>query len=266
MSFNFYQSQVARTPKGVPGQLATTNLGRTDEEALETSGLIKQSGTIVVDTATNSGVYGVLDQLSGEEVIVTADASATVGEVATLLYNAILANYVLLGRADFVLAADTITYTCRSTGDAEQVVDFVATQARAADLTITDVPASESAGIAFGVPVYLDADGKATETRPGSGDFADVCRGISIIDLTMEKERGANAALARPGWFCRVLRTGSIYVADGDTATRGQAVYIGTASGEVNKFYNATGTGRQLIPRTFMEWNGPNIIEIKAGR
>lgn len=251
-------------PIGIPGQLASVNLGRHDETDREIGGYNPQSGTITINAAA-AGTYSIRDNITGEVVEVVADGADTTTTIAAAFVDAFGDNVQLAGRLDSITSAvAVVSFTCRMDTDAQDLLDL---EVVSGNMTIANTPSSISDGIAFGVPVYVDANDHATETRPGSGNFEDVCEGISIYHSRVEMPIGGGEVKMPAGQRLRILRTGSIYVRGGASAKQGERVYIGVAAdGEANEFFNAANGNRQLVPRYFMEWGGPHEIIIKAGR
>lgn len=245
------------------GQLASTNLGRTDEDALEVAGITPQVVTITITDATQ--VYSITDANSGETITYDAPAGNTATQTADALVALWEANPILYGSTETITenGSGVITITAKDLGNGVSPYSL----SGVANMAFSNTPAAVGSGLAFGVPIYLDANGRATTTRPGSGAFENVCQGISILDYQREIPVGGSSISAEAGRFIRVLRTGSIYVSGGDSAAKGDALYIGVAAdSETNQLFNAAGGSRELVPKWFARWAGPNEIEITVGR
>ena len=261
----FEQTIVGRIPRGQVGQLSSINM-QYDEDQRKVAGLTPQSVAITVASAANTTVYAVTEANTGEEASYLSDGSATLVEIAAGLADAWNANPMLLSLGQAVSdGVDEVTIAMRNTADGQDIASVTSTGA--GSLTIANTPAAEGSVVPYGVLIYQDADGKATTTRPASGTIPNVLLGFSFYEYAHERTGTNDAPGTPPGYDCRILRTGALLVADGDSAAYNDPVYVGVAAdGEANRLFNAAGGSRELQTKQLMRWLGPNEIEITIGR
>lgn len=247
---------------GVPGQIADGSL-LTDEDNLPNAGATASGvDTITVGTVSPADPVSVTESVTGETVSVVADTdAATTGPI---LAAAINANPILRGLGTAVATGAAVAFT---TVDPSVDLTFVAGDNTT--VAATTAP-SEGDEFPFGVPVYRDANGNATQSYPGNSLDGDLV-GISIRALNQEAATPYTSSVAyRARTDVRVLRTGRIYVAGGAgteaaAASAGDPVFIGVQNADDGKFFTTNSADREALSVSLGEWAGPNLIEIKKG-
>lgn len=228
----------------------------------------KETFTITVASASNATDY-IVELSSGGEVFsrvtFTSDANATLAEIADGIAAALVADPVGNGVVEAVSnGVDTVTITARNFGE------VLGLSVNSADLTVANpTDGTEGTAIDFGLAVYV-VDGIATLTKP-AGNLEDVLEGVSVYNRDNQAQIPGDASnaydLKRDVLVGRTVR---VYVEGGDTAARGDQIFVGVATAgatEANKWYNADdGANRDALPLSYGKWIGPNEIELRLGR
>jgi hypothetical protein len=192
--------------------------------------------TLTPTINTNTGVdFQVLIDIAGETYGATydGDGSATVAEVVTGLAVALNA----------ALPANTVVAT-----EDDSV------------LTLT----GEVPGQPFKVTATANLDNTFAKAVTEEGD--NLSRLCGITRYTYEEAAitigDASSVGYQPGRDAIVLKKGRIYVEAGNSATRTSDVYIGTASAERGRIFDADGTGRLKVTDGSLRWHKANVIDI----
>jgi hypothetical protein len=251
-----------RQRRGVAGAIADT--GKNSEFAdLEIAGRAAQIltltfvGTAVADYSVEVPELGILISFTGA-VSVTTSASNFV--------TAWNADPIARGFAVATSAAGVATLTGVGIGDDFHAISLVPSSSV---MTAAETQANtEPPDYPVARAVYVDANGKATQTP--SGTPADRLVGFSIYDYQSETAQGASAFAQNGARRVSFIRTGQLYVENGDSAKWRDPVYLGTdvaIPAELGKVFTAAGTGRTLLSLDRVCWGQrPNVIELSLGR
>lgn len=218
--------------------------------------------TITVTETTPGDPVSVSESLTGESAPVVGGLDTDAATTGPLLAAAINANPVLRGLGVASAVGAVVTFTANTP---DIPLEFSVVGGSVA----TSTAPAEAANFPFGVPVYLDADGNAIQAYPGNGIDVDLY-GVSERSLYQEAATPFNSDVSVDGRTdVRVMRTGRIYVEGGASASKGDSVFVGTAtagSTVAGQFYTADdGANREELSKSLASWYGPHTLELKLG-
>lgn len=243
---------------GIEGRLYSGSGPYDEQNFAHGSAATAQVYEIVVDTAANDTDYTYT--VAGEPITVTSDGSATLAEIADALEVAHNANGIARGIFEAESdGTDTVTLTALIKRTDVEV------KSTDANLTVTEATAPDDGGEIKAGKAMTD-DGAGGVKTAADGDAKTDFLGVSILSDGEEQNDKDGGPTTYPyHQDVRVLRTGRIYVDGGDTASRGDTVYFGTASGEEGLFYDASGTGRVALDADQAVWHKANVLEVTVG-
>lgn len=119
--------------------------------------------------------------------------------------------------------------------------------------------------------VLIDQDANTTPSAEVAGaDLLDRLVGFSVYDYQSETAQGAASFAQNGARRVSMIRTGALYVENGDAAVWRDRVYLGIDSGtaaEYGKVFTTSGAGRIALPVDKVCWGQrPNVIELSLGR
>lgn len=254
-----HQTKVDGIQRGFVGDLASLSRLTESDDLPHTAAKATQVVEVTVDSAANSTLYSY--EVNGEVIEFTSDASATLAEISAGLVAAHNANIVARGLA---LAEDgTGSLTLTASFANQDVLDVSTTDANLS--VAVDTAPGGWEDIPFGRAI-VESSGQAALPAGGASasDFVGIAKRVLDEESPDLNKPSDSYSSSRPVVF---VTTGDVYVEGGDSASRGDDVYIGTDSDEAGKFFTAdnSGTTRVQITDGSFSWRRANVIRVKKG-
>lgn len=237
--------------------------------------------TIAETTAPNDGSdlpFGrvILENAAGRGVLPTASSLAQAEATITLTYeNTIPVFYTVKIGDDLYSGSVTMgTSLAASTTALAAAIDNIpgVTAANVADVCEIE---ADVAGVSLevtAVPGGAATTGDAEVAYPEVAGITDLGAAIFGISIDTYDEMSNTVGNSAPGGYrigtsAEGLKTGDIWMKNGDSATKSSRVYLGVdAATNAGQCFDAAGANRVLLSKSSgLSWQGPNLIRTKRG-